>query len=405
MNVVESLRIALRALTANKMRAVLTMLGIIIGVAAVIALLSLGEGVQATVEDQIQGIGSNLLIITPGTFGGDEDQAQPLTYRDAQAIADPLYVPNLAAVAPLTQGGATIVFGQNDGQATVMGTTPEYAYVRSSEMERGRFIEEADVSTRSRVCVLGQEVAATLFPDTDPLEQTVKINQVPFRVIGILESKGGFGNEDSAVFVPLTTAATRLFGTRTTTGDFPVSSIYAAALDQGSIDAAIGEITLVLRDQHRLTYQDNDFSIITQEDVLNVADSILSVLTVFLGAIGGISLLVGGIGIMNIMLVSVTERTREIGIRKAVGAKRRDILGQFLIEAIVLSLMGGLIGLALGTFGANMVSNLSADLQSVVSLSTVLMATGFSAAVGLFFGIYPAMRASRLHPIEALRYE
>jgi putative ABC transport system permease protein len=408
MNVAESLRIALRALAANKLRATLTMLGIIIGVAAVIALLSLGEGVQTTVEDQIQGIGANLLIVFSGTFGGEDRRIQPLTYRDAQALADPLYAPSLAAVAPVIERSATLVFGQRDGRSTVVGLTPEYSFVRNANVIDGRFIEDRDVLNRSRVCVVGQDIVAEFFPDLDPLGQTIKIRNVPFRVIGIMEKKGGGGSfgppEDSWVYVPLTTAAARLFGTRTVTGDFPVT-IYAAAVNQESIDSSIEEITYILRDRHRLTYQDNDFTIVTQEDIIDVAGSIIGVLTVFLGAIAGISLLVGGIGIMNIMLVSVTERTREIGIRKAVGAKRRDILWQFLIEAMVLSVMGGLAGLALGAFGANMVSRLSEDLQAVLTPQVVVMATGFSAAVGLFFGIYPAMRAARLHPIEALRYE
>lgn len=405
MKLLESLRIALRALTANKLRAVLTMLGIVIGVAAVIALLALGQGVQSTVEGEIEAIGANLLIVFPGTFGGEGDRVEPLSYRDAQALDDPLYAPSVAAVAPVSQRSATVVYAQNDGQATVVGCTPDYAFVRNADVIAGRFVQERDVSTRGRVAVLGQDVVRELFPNRDPLDQVVKIQGVPFRVIGVMESQGGVAGEDSAVYVPLTTAATRLFGTRTSSGDFPLSSIYVAALSQGSLDAAREEITWVLRDRHRLTYQDNDFTIVTQEDVLDVADSILGVLTVFLGAIAGISLLVGGIGIMNIMLVSVTERTREVGIRKAVGAKRWDILLQFLIEAVVLSLLGGVLGVVLGALGANLVSRLSPDLQSVLTPGIILMATGFSAAVGLFFGIYPANRAARLHPIEALRYE
>jgi putative ABC transport system permease protein len=408
MSIVESLRIALRALAANKLRAVLTMLGIIIGVGAVIALLSLGEGVQTTVEEQIQGIGANLLVVVPGSFGGDEERIQPLTYRDAQALADPLVVPSVVAVAPTINRNATVVFGQREGQATIVGATPEYTYVRNTEVVDGRFVEDRDLGSRSRVCVLGDEVVNTLFPDTDPLGQTIKVQQVPCRVVGVMERQGGgdFGpGEDSNVYVPLTTAAVRLFGMRTASGDFPVSVIYATAVDQDSIDPALEEITLVLREQHRLTYQDNDFTVVSQEEIISVAGSIISILTIFLGAIAGISLLVGGIGIMNIMLVSVTERTREIGIRKAVGAKRRHILWQFLIEAVVLSVLGGVVGLALGSMGANAVAGLSEDLSAVLTPGVVLMATGFSAAVGLFFGIYPAMRAASLHPIDALRYE
>jgi putative ABC transport system permease protein len=412
MNILESLRIAMRALAANKLRAILTMLGIIIGVGAVIALLSLGQGVQITVEQQIQGIGSNLLIVFSGTFGGSQQRIEPLTYRDAEALADPLVAPDVAAVAPAIQRSATVVFGQHDGDATIVGVTPEYSFVRNANVVEGRFIEDGDVIARSRVCVLGSDVVNTLFPDTTALGQTIKIRGVPFRVVGIMETKGGGGfgggfgtSQDANVYVPLTTAAARLFGTRTATGDFPVSIINIAAVDQQGLNAAIEEVTLVLRDRHRLTYQDNDFSVITQNDIINVAGSIIGILTIFLGAIAGISLLVGGIGIMNIMLVSVTERTREIGIRKAVGAKRRDILWQFLIEAMVLSVLGGVVGIVLGVSGASLVTRIEPQIQVVLTLNTVVLATGFSAAVGLFFGIYPAMRASALNPIDALRYE
>ncbi len=412
MNIVESVRIALRALAANKLRAVLTMLGIIIGVGAVIALLSLGQAVQTTVEQQIQGVGSNLLIVFSGTFGSTQQRIEPLTYRDAQALADPLVAPDVAAVAPSIQRSATVVYGSNEGNATIVGVTPEYSFVRNAPVAEGRFIEEGDVVARSRVCVLGSDVVSTLFPDAFALGQTVKIRGVPFRVVGIMETKGGGGfgggfgmSQDSYVYVPLTTAAARLFGTRTAGGDFVVSLINVAAIDQRSLDAAIEQVTLVLRDRHGLTYQDNDFSIVTQNDIVDVASSIIGILTIFLGAIAGISLLVGGIGIMNIMLVSVTERTREIGIRKAVGAKRRDILWQFLIEAMVLSLLGGLVGILLGFAGATLVTRIEPQIQVALSLDTVLLATGFSAAVGLFFGIYPAMRASGLNPIDALRYE
>ncbi len=408
MSVLESIRIALRALAANKLRAALTMLGIIIGVAAVIALLSLGQGVQATVQEQIQGIGSNLLIVFAGTFGGEEQRVQPLTYRDAQALADPWNAPSVAAVAPVIQREARVSAGKRDGQATVVGVTPEYAFVRNARVVAGRFIQEEDLATRSRVCVLGQKVLETLFPDVDAIGQTIHIGTVPCRVIGVMEPKGagGFGADaDRYVYVPLTTAATRLFGLRTASGDFPVTLINVAALGREAVDPAIEEVTWILREQHRLTYQDNDFTIVTQQDIIEVAGSIISILTIFLGAIAGISLLVGGIGIMNIMLVSVTERTREIGIRKAVGAKKRDILWQFLIEAMVLSVLGGLVGIVLGALAANSVARLSTELRAILTPGIVLMATGFSAAVGLFFGIYPAMRAASLHPIDALRYE
>lgn len=407
MNILESMRIALRALAANKLRATLTMLGIIIGVGAVIALMSLGQGVQASVEDQIQGVGANLLIVTSGTFGGEAVKIQPLTYREAQALADPLVAPDVLAVAPVIQRSASVVYGQKEGNATIIGSTANYDTVRNVNVASGRFIEESDLATQSRVCVVGPQVVSTLLPDLDPLGLTVKIRGVPFRIIGVMESAGGpsFGSADNYVYIPLTTAAARLFGLRTASGDFPLSVAYVQAVDQDSISRAIEQVTLVLRDRHRLTYQDNDFTIITQNDILGVASSIISMLTIFLGAIAGISLLVGGIGIMNIMLVSVTERTREIGIRKAVGAKGRDILWQFLVEAVVLSVIGGLVGIGLGMVGATAVTRLEPQIQVALTPDVILLATGFSAAVGLFFGIYPAMRAASLNPIEALRYE
>jgi putative ABC transport system permease protein len=407
MNILESVRIALRALAANKLRATLTMLGIIIGVGAVIALMSLGQGVQASVEAQIQGVGANLLIVTSGTFGGEQTKIQPLTYREAQALSDPLVAPDVLAVAPVIQRSADVVYGQEEGNATILGATANYDYVRNVNVASGRFLEEADLTTQSRVCVVGPQVVSTLLPDLDPLGLTIKIRGVPFRIVGVMESAGGpsFGSADNYVYIPLTTAAARLFGTRTASGDFPISVAYIQAVDQDSISRAIEEVTLILRDQHRLTYQDNDFTIITQNDILSVASSIIGMLTIFLGAIAGISLLVGGIGIMNIMLVSVTERTREIGIRKAVGAKGRDILWQFLVEAIVLSVIGGLVGIGLGMVGATAVTRIEPQIQVSLTPDVILLATGFSAAVGLFFGIYPAMRAAGLNPIEALRYE
>jgi putative ABC transport system permease protein len=259
------------------------------------------------------------------------------------------------------------------------------------------------------VAVLGQSVVERLFPDGDyPLGQTVKINAVPFRVIGVMEEKGGsgFGDQDDMVFIPLTTAQARLFTDRTISGEYRVSVIYAAAISEEQMDAAAEQMSEVLRERHNIAYRaDDDFTIISQSDIISIFGEITGVLTIFLGSIAAISLLVGGIGIMNIMLVSVTERTREIGLRKAVGAKRRDILLQFLIEAIVLSMIGGLVGLGLGIVGGQVVSRLADELAVVVTPQSILLAIGFSAAVGLFFGIYPATRAARLNPIDALRYE
>ncbi len=420
MNVVESIRIALRALMANKLRATLTMLGIIIGVGAVIALMSIGQGVQASVTEQIQAIGPNIIFIAPGAIqqGGVQSaqgQAATLTSEDAEALNDPLAAPSIAAVAPSFTSRAQIVYTGNNVNSQVNGVTPEYALVRNYQVSDGSFITKQQVDAISRVAVLGATVAQNLFNGDDPLDKTIKINQSNFQVIGVLEAKGGasmaggFGSQDDVVFVPITTAQRRLFGGARGFGvGQRVSTIYVSAASESQVSTAVAEITAVLRERHKLTYQQDDFTIITQQDILGALTQITTILTAFLGAIAGISLLVGGIGIMNIMLVSVTERTREIGIRKAVGAKRRDILAQFLVEAIVLSVFGGLGGIGLGWLISQAVNQLkigTPPLTTLVSAEAILLAVGFSAAVGLFFGIYPATRAASLNPIDALRYE
>jgi putative ABC transport system permease protein len=412
MNIIESVRVALRGLSANKLRSALTMLGIIIGVAAVISLLSIGEGAQAEITSQIQGIGSNLLAVYPGAVtmragSVSSSSSAALTMKDVEAIADPLNCPSVAAVAPEYDNSATVAYGSEKLLNQIVGTTSEYSRIRNATVAEGRFLEPGDVTTRSRVTVLGSQTAVDLFGEGSPLGQTIKINGIPFRVVGVMEEQGGMGmggSADTQVYVPITTAQTRLFNARTNTGDYRVSSINVMALDEQSVDAATQEITDILRVQHKLRYEEDDFTIISQQDMLSMMDEITTILTVFLGAIAAISLLVGGIGIMNIMLVSVTERTREIGIRKAVGAKRRDILAQFLIEAVVLSLIGGLMGIVLGT-GLAQIVNLTGVFTTVISTEAVLLAVGFSLGVGLFFGIYPSSRAAGLHPIEALRYE
>jgi putative ABC transport system permease protein len=420
MRITEAIRLALRALAANKLRSALTMLGIIIGVGAVITLLSVGQGVQTLVTEQLQSVGTNLLFVVPGNIGaGGQTQFRTaarssLTMADAEAIADPFNAPSVARTAPELISSATVSFGKKDLRLSVSGVTPSYEIVRNSPVVQGNFLSESDIAGRSRVTVLGSRAAEKLFgPDVYPVGQTIKINAVPFKVVGVLAAKGGGGgfgggNQDEVVLVPMSTAHQRLFTARfrDPKGQPLVSVIYVQVVSEDRMPQATDEIGQLLRLRHNVKYQDeDDFTVINQKDLVAIFGQITGVLTIFLGAIAGISLLVGGIGIMNIMLVSVTERTREIGLRKAVGAKRRDILSQFLIESVIMSVIGGMIGIALGAGGAMLVSRLAEDLKAVVTLDSVALATGFSAAVGLFFGIYPATRASRLNPIEALRYE
>jgi len=413
MNLIESIHIALPALLANKMRSGLTMLGIIIGVGAVIALLSIGQGAQATIAEQIRGIGSNLIFIMPGAIrqGGAmmaAGSAGTLTLKDAEAIADFANCPDVVAVAPEFSRNAQVVYAGQNVNTPITGTTPDYEYVHNFHVREGRFFDARDLDVLSRVAVLGSTTADDLFGDESPMGRTIKINRIPFRVIGVMEEKGGagmMGRQDDVIFIPITTAHTRLFGGRAASGGGRlVSVINASAVNESSVEPAIEEIILLLRERHKIQYQEDDFTIMSQQDILGMMEQITGILTIFLGAIAAISLLVGGIGIMNIMLVSVTERTREIGLRKAVGAKRADILAQFLVEAVVLSVLGGLVGILFGG-GIAQVVNMTGMITTVISLDSVLLAVGFSIAVGLFFGIYPATRAARLNPIDALRYE
>jgi putative ABC transport system permease protein len=416
MQIWESVRISLRALTVNKMRSILTMLGIIIGVGAVIALLSVGQGFEQYITQQFQSLGTNLLFVFagqlessgPGSARSSQQRIQPLTMGDASALADPFLVPDVVAVAPEYSRSATVVRGKLDRSANVSGVTPEYQSVRNFNPVLGEFIAQEHVNGRSRVAVLGATVAKEFFePDEYPIGQTIKLNDVPFKVIGVLEEKGGggFGDEDNVVMIPISTAQTRLYNAGSVRGDLIISVIFVQVATQDKMGAVADRIAEVLRERHRISFKDDDdFTVVNQSDLIQVFGDFTAVFTLVLGAIAGISLVVGGIGIMNIMLVSVTERTREIGIRKAVGAKRRDILLQFLIEAMVMSMVGGFVGIVLGYTASTVLGNV-ADLTTVVTLGAVLLATSFSAAVGLFFGIYPATRAARLNPIDALRYE
>ncbi|HQE92276.1 MAG TPA: ABC transporter permease [Anaerolineae bacterium] len=407
----ESLRLALKALTTNKMRAALTMLGIIIGVGAVITLMSAGEGVQAYITRQFQSIGSNLFFIIPGSFEQELKRPAYLTLKDAEALRNVVEAPHVLRVAPLLQGTARITTPGKDKTVNVNGVTEDYAIIRDWPTRLGTFITATDNQGQTRLAVLGQKTAAYFFPDLpDPSGEVIRINGVPFRVVGVMEERGGsnFGSEDEVVFIPLNTALSRIFPRRTNTGEPRLTFIYVQAVAEDRMNAAIEEVTQILRQRHRIAPGDpDDFTAISQSEILGTFQQITGVLTVFLGAIAGISLLVGGIGIMNIMLVSVTERTREIGLRKAVGARKRDILAQFLTEAVMLSLVGGIIGILFGAGGATVVSYLlrAEGFHAVITVDAVLLATLFSAGVGLFFGIYPAQRAAALNPIDALRYE
>jgi putative ABC transport system permease protein len=406
MNFYESLRTAITGLTTNKMRAALTMLGIIIGVGSVVALMSIGEGVEAMITGEIQGLGANLIFLVADQ---PEDATAPayLTTADAEALADPFNVPSLVGVSPLMQGNLRVDHGEETETLTVAATNAEYGTIRNLEFSMGGFLTGADLDDQAKVAVLGWRAYSNLFGDGEyPVGQIITIDDIRFEVIGVVKEVGGFGTDDDTVFVPLTTAQTRFFRQRTLSGEHPVAMIYVSAVDETQVDAATEQMTQILRERHDLGADDpDDFRIVSQQAVLDLASQITGVLTIFLGAIAGISLLVGGIGIMNIMLVSVTERTREVGIRKAVGATKRDILLQFLLEAIVLSFLGGMLGVGLGFLGANLITSVTPDLTTRVTLGTVTLAAGVASAVGLVFGVYPAMRAANLRPIEALRYE
>ena len=408
MNLRENIRIALRALNANKLRAVLTMLGIMIGVGAVITLVSIGDGVTRFVADQFVGLGSNLVFVVPSE---DPNRAEPpLKLEDATSLADPVNVPGVTGVAPLVFRSAELQYGGATYATTLRASTADYSPLRGFEIERGRNFTEAEYSGRSRVALVGRDVVNGLFPDdVDPLDESIRINGVNFRIIGIYEEQGAgvFGSEDDLLVVPLTTASERLFNYRSQRDGKPlVDIIIMQAIDADAVGDVIIDTSDTLRRNHNISFRDeDDFALLTQQDFLDSFGEVTGVLTLFLGAIASISLLVGGIGIMNIMLVSVTERTREIGLRKAVGAKGRDILGQFLTEAIVLALCGGLLGLLLGLLGSALIRYFVPELDTSVTVDSIALAFGFAAAVGIFFGIYPAYRASQLNPIDALRFE
>ena len=410
MNPIESLRMALRALMANKLRSSLTVLGIVIGVGAVIGLMSIGAGIQKTITEQVKSVGTNLIFVRPGAVNQQgvrtaQGTAATLTLQDAQAIAE--QVPGLIGVAPQLSFGGAVVAGRQNAFTQTIGVTPEYFDALNYSISSGDFICQTNVDARSRVAVLGSLTAQTLFPDGDALGQSLSIRRMRFKVIGVLESKGSAGTGDDLVAIPLSTAS-QLDRAITSRGQTRVQNINVKVEDAANITAAKDNIAAVLRERHNIL-GDDDFTVTSLEDVLKAFAQITQIMSIFLGSIAGISLLVGGIGIMNIMLVSVTERIREIGIRKAVGAKRRDILVQFLFESVVLSLSGGFLGIVVGWLMSRAFSRFSMTggqpMTAVITPGIIILAVSVAAGIGLFFGIYPASRAARLDPIQALRYE
>jgi len=404
----QSLLIAMRALRVNKMRALLTMLGIIIGIAAVIAMVAIGAGASKMISDQISSMGSNLLLVLPGstTSGGlrsGSGGTPTLTYEDAKAIK--AECPSVAEVAPTVRGSAQVVYGNQNWSTIVLGTTPEMTAVRDWQIVAGRNLSPSDVDGALKNCIIGQTVADNLFGDADPIGKIIRIKKIPFTIVGLLDRKGQSPqgtDQDDVVFVPLRTAQRKLFGSQ-----FPnaIGAMMVQAKDADVLDRAQEEVTSLLDQRHRIgPARERDFTVRNLSEIMAVAEQSSKVMSILLGSVASISLIVGGIGIMNIMLVSVTERTREIGIRMAIGAKQRDILLQFLTEAVLLTTVGGIIGMGLGVVGAMVVSKLM-DWPTLISSTAIIIAFLFSAGVGVFFGFYPARKAASLNPIDALRYE
>ena len=408
--IVGSIRIALRALRVNRMRSALTMLGIIIGVAAVIAMVGVGAGATKRIQDQIQSIGSNLIMVMPGSVSTNgvrlgAGAVASLTQDDSKAIA--AECPSVALSVPTVRGGVQVVYGNNNWATNAQGVTPDYMPVRDYTMLSGQFFTTQDVDAAAKVAVLGETVAENLFGDSDPTGQVVIIKNVPFTVAGVLTPKGQSPtgqDQDDVILLPISTAMQKVLGANRANAQ-AVGSLTVQAVSPQAMDQAIQEMEALLRERHRiLPGLEDDFTIRNLTEVFQAQETSAQVMSILLGAIASVSLIVGGIGIMNIMLVSVTERTREIGLRQAVGAKTRDILMQFLVEAVTLSLLGGIVGIAVGLAASLLISHF-AKWSTAVSPLSILLAFLFSALVGVFFGYYPARKAAFMDPIEALRYE
>ena len=408
--IIVSMRIALRALKVNRMRSALTMLGIIIGVAAVIAMVGVGSGATERIQQQIQSIGSNLIIVLPGSISSNgvrlgSGAVASLTEDDAKAVATEC--PSVALAAPTVRGGVQVVYGNNNWATNAQGVTPDYMTIRDYTMLSGQFFTTQDVDAAAKTAVLGETVAKNLFGDNDPTGQAVIIKNVPFTVAGVLTPKGQSPtgqDQDDVILLPISTAIQKVLGANKANAK-AVGSLMVQAMNPEAMDQAIQEMEALLRERHSiLPGLDDDFTIRNLTELFAAQETSAQVMSILLGAIASVSLVVGGIGIMNIMMVSVTERTREIGVRLAVGAKRKDILSQFLVEAVTLSLLGGIIGIVVGLSASVLISHF-AHWSTEVSPLSILTSFLFSALVGVFFGFYPARKAAFLNPIEALRYE
>ena len=399
----ESSKMAVQTLMANRLRSTLTMLGIIIGNASVITMVGVGEGAREYAAGQFESLGPNVLFIIPGSESSQNrtlERPRSLTMEDAAAIA--AQVPTIEAVAPQLQSQQAVVAGNRNTNSTIIGTTPEFSIVRSFAVEQGRFINDSDVQRGTRVVALGADLATSLFPGRSPIGQTLRIKNVSFEVIGVMEAKGAFlgSNQDDVLYVPITTLSSQIVGNTSPYGT-EVTFISVTARDEQSMTAAQFQLTNLLRLRHQVVAED-DFTVRNQKDALELIGNVTGALTVMLAAIAGISLFVGGIGIMNIMLVSVRERTQEIGLRKAIGASEQDILVQFMIEATILAALGGLAGTGIGVAGVTLISVVT-PLSAGISTTAVVIAVGVSGGIGLFFGVVPARQAAKLDPIVALR--
>ena len=410
----EAYRIALRALTVNKMRSLLTMLGIIIGITTAVVLISAGQGIQRYIYNLFSGIGVNVLFVVPGQLDQRQDPfAEPqfgeLTLADARALANPLNVPEVSLVAPEANARTVAVRGDDTLDLDLVAIVPEHREIRGWDVQLGSFFTQDDLDGRRRVAILGQEAFQELYdPNENPLNTQVRVGGVVFTVIGVMKEIGfsQFGNRDNSIFLPFTTAQERILKWKTVKGDYRVSQILASVVSEELMAQAQVDIEELMRKRHRIGYfEEDDFSVISQTDFIGVFGNITRIITIFLGSISAVSLLVGGIGIMNIMLVSVAERTQEIGLRKAIGARQRDILQQFLIEAVFLSLLGGLIGTAAGASITTAANAQFATFDLSLQTQTVAWVCLYCMSTGVLFGFWPAVRASRLSPIEALRTE